>query len=417
MIRLHSILPLGILTACLIVPAGLLADSNDAAPKSPAKPAKAATPTEAGKPAAAAPAKAPAKPKRTLSPAQTALRDLVRGTLAMHQKQPLNTRENSPTEITSYCLAFGCGSEILHEAADGSSRVNGITCLCWGYPCGGFELLGLSQGHVAARIGYGCQEHPGEFLAMLAMSRVQTNYPVRVGRVTRSVADLVDAEKRSCRAGDDLSLKLLGLSYYIDEPQWKNDLGETWSLERMIETEIAQPVVTAPEGGLNRLMGLSYAVLCRVKHEQPIDGEFQRAQKFVADFQKFALDQQNVDGSWGPYFLAARGASADPALQLRSTGRILEWLATSLPEKQLEQTHIMTSVEYIANFLGSQRYQGGTSSLSTREIVAVGHALHALALYDEKVFKPADGAEKPAAEKPAAETPTTAANPGTTPTE
>jgi hypothetical protein len=420
MMRLHSLFLLGLLTACLIVPTGLLAGTDDAATKAGAKPAKAAAPAKTDKPATAeTPAKTPAappkKPQRTLSPALTSLRDLVRGALAMHQKLPLNTRENSPTEVTSYCLAFGCGSEVLHEAADGGSRVNGITCLCWGYPCAGYELLGLNQGHVAPRIGYGCQEHAGEFLAMLAMSRVQTNYPVRIGRLTRSVADVVDAEKRNCRDGDDLSLKLLGLSYYVDEPQWKNDLGETWSLERIIETELAEPVVTAPEGGLNRLMGLSYAVLRRMKREEPVNGEFRRAQTFVADFQKFALQQQNGDGSWGPYFLAGRGTSADPALQLRSTGRILEWLATSLPDKRLEDSRVMSAVEYLANLLGSQRYQAGTSSLSTREIVAAGHALHALALYDERVFEPADGAakpatEKPATEKPAAETPTAAAH-------
>ncbi len=102
-------------------------------------------------------------------------------------------------------------------------------------------------------------------------------------------------------------------------------------------------------------------------------------------------------------------------MQLRSSGRILEWLATSLPEKRLEDTRVASAVEYVANLLGSQRYQGGTSSLSTREIVAVGHALHALALYDERVFKPADGAEKPATEKPAAETPSTAARRHATP--
>jgi hypothetical protein len=414
-IRLPGIFPLGILTACLIVPAGLVAATNDAASKSAAKPTKAAT-AEKGKPAAAtAPAKAPAapaKPTRTLSPAQTALRDLVRGTLAMHQKLPLNTRDNSATEIASYCLAFGCASEVLRDGAD-DSRVNGITCLCWGYPCAGYELLGLCQGHVAPRIGYGCQEHPGEFLAMLAIGRVQTNYPVRAGRLTRTVADIVEAEKQSCRAGDDLSLRLLGLSYYAEEPQWKNDLGETWSLERMIGAELAQPVLTAPEGGLNRLMGLSYAIHCRMKREEPIEGEFQRAQKFVADFQKFALQQQNGDGSWGPYFLAARGASADPVLQLRSTGRVLEWLATSLTEKQLEDTRVAGAVEYVANLLGSQRYQGGTSSLSTREIVAAGHALHSLALYDDRVFKPADGAAKPAAGKPAAEKAAQEASPPT----
>ena len=187
MIRLHGIFSLGIVTACLIVPAGLWAGTNDAASTAAAKPAKAAAPTEIGQTGRRRAGQDPgreAEPSLPPRSRQTAAAwpHADRGTaawftaLAMHQKQPLNTRENSATEITSYCLAFGCGSEILYEGADGN-RVNGITCLCWGYPCAGFELLGLSGDHVAAQIGYGCQEHPGEFLAMLAMARVADKLP------------------------------------------------------------------------------------------------------------------------------------------------------------------------------------------------------------------------------------------------
>ncbi len=109
---------------------------------------------------------------------------------------------------------------------------------------------------------------------------------------------------------------------------------------------------------------------------------------------------QNSDGSWGPYFLAARSTSPDPASQLRTTGRVLEWLAMSLPEKRLEDARVVSAVDYVTQLLGSQRYQWNAPSLSTREIVSLGHALHALAIYDERVFKPADVEEKPAAEKP-----------------
>ena len=114
-------------------------------------------------------------------------------------------------------------------------------------------------------------------------------------------------------------------------------------------------MVTAPEGGLNRLMGLSYAVARRAKRGQPIDGQFERAEKYTADFQAFALQLQNADGSWGPHFLAARSTSPDAAAQLRSTGRVLEWLAISLPDKQLEDARVMKAVEYVAGLLGSQR--------------------------------------------------------------
>jgi hypothetical protein len=386
MIRIHSIVTASIVAACLFVPAAFLSAADDTAAKPDAKPAK-----EAVAPAAA-------QPKRELSPALAALRDQVRRTLAMHRGQSFNTQENSATEVMNYCLAFGCATEVSLEGANGK-RINGITCLCWDYPCAGFDMLGLNQDHIAARIGYGYQEHPGEFLAMLAMSRVQPDYPVRTGKDVRTVADLIEAEKLGCRSGSDISLTLIGLSYYVDEPNWQNDLGETWSIDRIVQEEVAQPVLTAPEGGLNRLMGLSYAVARRAKRNQPIDGQFERAQKYTTDFCEFALQLENSDGSWGPYFLAARSTSPDAASQLRSTGRVLEWLALSLADKRLEDARMIRAVEYVSRLLGSQRYQGSASSLSTREIASVGHALHALNMYDERVFKPADvPTEEPAAD-------------------
>jgi hypothetical protein len=398
MIRVDGMLAVGVLAACLWISAGIAAAADDATqpegkPAATAKPAKADSTVKQTTSAAVKP-----KP-RELSPAMANLRDVVRQTLAVHQKQPYNTQENTATEILNYCLAFGCGTEVWLGGSEGQ-RVNGITCLCWGYPCGGYEMLRVNQDHIAARIGYGYQERSGEFVAMLALSRVPPNYPVRAGKTTRTVADVIEAEKLTCRANSDLSLKLLGLAHYVEVPDWKNDLGETWSIERMIQEELAQPVVTAPEGGLNRLMGLSYAVSQRSKHGLPVDGQFERARKYTAEFHRFALQLQNDDGSWGPYFLAARSAGPDAASQLRPTGRILEWLVVSLPDGKLEDQQLAKSVEYVAGLLGSQRFGWNTPSLSTQEIAAVGHALHALDVYDDRVFKPVD---PPAGEKPAAE--------------
>jgi hypothetical protein len=60
---------------------------------------------------------------------------------------------------------------------------------------------------------------------------------------------------------------------------------------------------------------------------------------------------------------------------------------------------VVSAVEYVTRLLGSQRYQWNAQTLTTREIVSLGHALHALAVYDGRVFKPADAPEKPAAEQ------------------
>jgi len=337
------------------------------------------------------------KPKRELLPAQVALRDQIRQTLAQQQKQPLNTRDNLPTEISAFCLGFGCNTEVSLDGV-GGKKINGITCLCWNYPCAGFEMLGPGQKHLVARVGYGRQQHPGEFLATLAMSRVPATYPIRVDKETRTVADLVEAEKLDCRVGGDMSLKLVGLTFYVDSPNWKNDLGDDWSIERILQQEVAQPVVSAADGGLNRLTGLSFAVAYRINRGLPVDGQYQRAQKYLNDFHDFALTLQNSDGSWGPALLAARSAADDGTIQLIATGRVLEWLALSLPDNRLDDPRVVRAVDLVTRLLNSKRYQQNVPYLPTRELDAMGHALHGLSLYNERVFAPFDAEEKAATE-------------------
>jgi hypothetical protein len=219
---------------------------------------------------------------------------------------------------------------------------------------------------------------------------VPPSYPLRVGQDVRSVADLVEAEKLGCRPGGEMSLKLIGLAYYLEQSHWQNDLGDQWSLERIIAEELARPVVGTPDGGTARLLALSYAVQRRLKHHEPLEGEYLRAQQHVRDVEGYALKLQNSDGSWGPQFLAARGASRDPATQLSATGHVLEWLAFSLPEEQLEDARVVRSVEYVNDLLSGQRATWNLRSLSSRDLAAVMHALHALSTYDERWFSPAD---------------------------
>ena len=327
-----------------------------------------------------------AAPRRELTASAAALRNQVRRTLTAMHRQALSTEANTPNEIMQACMAFGCQTEIVR----GSQRVNGIAALCWNYGCAGFEPLMICQGHVAARVGFGQQERPGQLLAALALARVPANYPMRVREEVRDVADLVKYEKLACRSGSDLSLALVGLSFYVDDPAWKNDLGEEWTIERMVGEELAKPIVAAPDGGMARLMGLGCALECRLQRQQPLEGQFARAAKFVGDLHNFALGIQNADGSWGPQFLAARGTGRDPVAQLRSCGRIVEWLAWSLPDERLDDARMLKAVEYVNNLLAAQRYQNTLRGLTTRELTSVMHALHGLYVFDERYFAPAD---------------------------
>lgn len=338
--------------------------------------------------------------RRELSPAMAAFRDQVRRTLAAQQAQVLSTADNTVTEVLYACRGFGCHAEVL-EAVTLRKKLNGITCLTWNYPCAGFAPLTISDGHITGRIGYGYQEYPGELIAALALARVQPSYPVRVGEEVRTVADLVEYEKLACREGTDKSLSLIGLMYYAGKgPAWHNRLGEEWSIERILKEELEQPVVGAPWGGTQRLMGLSYAVRRQAERNRPIEGQYRRAQDYIARFHGHAFSLQNENGSWSPYYLAARGVSKDPAAILAATGRILEWLVFSLPEERLEEPGVVRAVHFVNQMLSSGRYAQNVKSLRTEEIGAVMHALAGLRYYDDRFFKAADPPAAPPAALP-----------------
>ena len=223
------------------------------------------------------------------------------------------------------------------------------------------------------------------------MSQVDADYEIRVAEQHGTVADLVRCEQLYCQGGTDLSFVLIGLAHYLpSDATWENDLGEAWSLERLMKHELDRSPDSSSEAAVYRLVGLSLAVQHRIRRGEPLDGQFQRAAKFIADFQDHALALQNSDGSWHPRFFAGRGTSRDTLGVLRSTGHILQWLAISLPEDRLQDGQVVAAVTRVNSLLAGQSSRRYVSSMSPRDIETITHALAALAVYDRRVFKPAD---------------------------
>ncbi|HBO42372.1 MAG TPA: hypothetical protein DD670_00215 [Planctomycetaceae bacterium] len=332
-----------------------------------------------------------AAPPIPLTDELKALDPVVRRTIAGYFQQPLNTGSNTATDLMQLCMTFGCDAEVRRGAPSGQ-RVNAFTCLCWNYPCNGREMLRICDGHIAAAVGYGFQQYPGQFLAVLGFSRVPEDYPLRVGEDARTVNDLVDVEKRNCRSGEENSFRLLGLARYLQSDEdWQNDLGETWSMDRLVEEELSRPTQAGPAGGTFRLLAMSYAVDRRVKRGEPVDGSFARAQKHLDELAQFALDVQNPDGTWHPEFFAFQGNAGDTVDQLRSTGHILRWLVFWLSDEQLRDPRVVRGVTRLAQLLNEQqRTRLSLPVASSREIAARLAAVHALVLYDQRVFVPHD---------------------------
>jgi hypothetical protein len=88
---------------------------------------------------------------------------------------------------------------------------------------------------------------------------------------------------------------------------------------------------------------------------------------------------RNHDGSFSTNWFEGRGMSSDIERRLQTSGHILEWLVYSLPRVDLEDARIIQSVDYLATLMLNHRSHEW-------EIGPRGHAIRALALYDQRVF-------------------------------
>ena len=318
-----------------------------------------------------------------LSPEMKKLRANVRRALSVYSAPRLNSRDHTPWEMMHSIIAYGVRSHV-HEGGPDGRVINAIGCLCYNFPCRGYRVLDVQEGHVVARKGVGLQGHHGQLLAILAQSHVPVDYSMMCNDRKFTVADLVESEKRSCETGMELTFKLISLAHYLDlDTTWKNDQGETWSIQRLIKEEIQAPIVGAACGGTHRLMGLSYAVHKRRDSGEPLNGEYRRAKIYTDEFHAYTFKLQSADGSFSTDWF--RGAASAPELgrRLQTTGHILEWLAYSLPSDELTNPPVVKAVKFLSDMLlADTQHQW--------EIGTLGHGLHSLALYDQRVFKPLD---------------------------
>lgn len=309
-----------------------------------------------------------------LTPEQIELRDRVRTCLKYYYDNPESTSNKSVWGIMHALIAYGVDTQIIA----GNRKVNAIGWVCYNGNCNGQRLFYLQNNKLQARIGPGVQGHPGQFLAMLAQSRVKTDFPIKVEGREFTVADLIEMEKLSCDSKTELTFKLIGLAHYLDtDATWTNQAGQEWSLPRLIKEELAQPVIKGACGGTHRMMGFSYAIKKREKEGKPVEGEWLRARKFVDAYHEYTLNLQNTNGSMSTEWFKGRGDWGEAPRRVETTGHILEWLVYSIPQDQLFDAKVVKGIDYLTKLLEGNR---------TWEIGPKGHALHALMIYDQRAF-------------------------------
>jgi hypothetical protein len=311
----------------------------------------------------------------------TRLKSLIADTLATYQRRPLNTATNTPWEVMHGFIAFGIPTQVRVGGPSGG-LVNAIGWMNMGGRCRGQVMLAAVGDRLVAQKGIGVQGHSAQYLAILAQCRVAVQSPISIQSRPFTVADLVEEEKLSCKSQTELTFALIGLAHYLpNDAEWESRDGKSWSLEKLVAEEIEQPIRGAPCGGTHRLFGLAYGCQRRLRATGRLDGHYARADKFVRDYQNFTLTKlQNPDGSFSTeWFKYPADREDDIDRKVQTTGHILEWLVSSLDQEDLYQSRVLAAVEFLATALARQ---------PSREwkIGPMGHALHALTIYQERTW-------------------------------
>jgi hypothetical protein len=315
-----------------------------------------------------------------LTPREQRLRNFVRQVTKHYDGWQLNTRDHSPWEILHLIVANGTESRVRVDGP-GGKPVTAIGWLCFNQPFRNMELMVGTPSGFHLRGGPGLQGHEGQLLSMLAQAHVMRDYPMRIAGEELTVEDLIEYEKRACRPRTELTFRLIGLNHYLDpEATWVSDNGETWTIERLVREELAQPIRGVACGGTHRLQGMIYAIRKREKHGLPIDGVWAAAAQKVRNYQALTFRLQNRDGSFSTQWFHSRGAEDDMGRRMRTSGHTLEWLVVSVPDEQLRRRDLQQGVAYVAGLLWRGRYEKWDAGW-------LGHSIHALRLYDDKVFR------------------------------
>ncbi len=315
---------------------------------------------------------------------QLAIQGRLRSCMAYYLFRPETTARRSPWAVMHAMLPYGVEGELIV----GNQRVNAIGWLCYNGRCRTQSLfIAKSQGFSMA-VGPGVQGHEGQFLAMLAQSLVPRTYPIKVQGRSYTIEDLVRYEMAGCREKSELTFKLIGLSHYLpSDYSWKSQDGKTWSISKLVEEELAQPLVGAACGGTHRLMGLSFACKRRQLQGMPLDGQFARARRYLDDCIDYAFSLQNPDGSFSTEWFETRANKPDLDRKVQTTGHILEWLAYELPEDRMHDPRILKAVQFLLSQIWDRRDHDWA-------IGPRSHAIRALVLYDQKVFGSEPGKRK-----------------------
>jgi hypothetical protein len=328
------------------------------------------------RPATAAPSAEPPPTSKEL----VALRRQIAQTLAAYRRRPLNTLEHNPWELMHWAIAYGPAS-LVRLGGPGGDPVSCVGWLNMGGRSRGQVMLATQDDRLVALRGKGMQGHVSQYLAVMAQCRVAPSSPIEIDGRSFTLADLIESEQRACTEKTELTFTLIAMAHYLDtDATWLAGDRSEWSLQKLVQEEIVQPLRGAPCGGTHRLFGLAYACQRRREATGTLDGVYVAANRYVRGQQQRLFNElQNPDGSFSTDWFNRAEDGDDVERKLRTSGHMLEFLVSTADQHVLYHPRTIAAVEFVTGILAAEPERDW-------KVGPLCHALHSLSIYQERLW-------------------------------
>jgi len=278
----------------------------------------------------------------------------------------------------------GLGPSVTLKIPDTGWKVNAVEYVCSGAPVRGMEFIPTKDG-LDVRNGetFVSQGHQDQFIAELAQWNMPPDRKFIVHGKEYTYMDFVRHTKAraSLKAHQELSWAILVLGQYLGtDISWTNNSGEKLHFEDLIRYELDQPMDTAACGGTHRLFDLAWVYYLHLRKGGKTEGVWKDVVENTRQHQKLARQFQNPDGSFSTNFFRKPGNEPDnKQLRMNTTGHILEWLALTLPDDELNAQWVEQAVNALTQMffeIQGEQMEGGT----------LYHAVHGLLIYYARVY-------------------------------
>jgi hypothetical protein len=326
-------------------------------------------------------------PSQQGEPRNSQLREMLDVVLADGFQRTLDVEINGAWQVLHGILAYGLDCRVRK----GTETKNAVEYLLTGGKLAGFDpLKGDLLGEPPRRgirfelepYSMSGQGHRDQWLAVLSQTGLTAETPLVYGD---SVGTLDDAVRQTLwdiprNLEREYSWTVIGLTAYRPTDfTWQARDGARWSVEGLVESEVAATLEEAACGGTHRLIGLAMTVSRHRAAGGTFSPVWESAQRRIDDSIDLARQFQNGDGSFSTTYLHRYGWSPDMSDVLRTTGHVLEFLSLAGSDALLVEPWVESAVRRLCDVLRSTRHLD-------LECGALYHALHGVVLYRNRRF-------------------------------